>query len=216
MERRKAIKQIGLSFGALVGTPSLVTLLQSCQTQETPWTPTFFSEMQGVFVRKLADTLLPQAGNLPSASEVNVHAFIDKYCQEVLPVDLKPSFRSTLEAVIQSLLADAGETEISNVDASAYGTMLKTHLVATKEEHKNRTAEIAQYLAENGNDPSGMNKKLRFYDFLNNFRDMSIWAYRTNETVGETIMAYKPVPGEQQGCVDLEATTGGMAWSLTW
>jgi len=27
-------------------------------------------------------------------------------------------------------------------------------------------------------------------------------------------LAYSPIPGQQKGCVDLEETTGGRAWSL--
>lgn len=216
MERRKAIKNIGLSFGAMVAAPSALTLLQSCQAQETPWTPTFFSEDQGKFVRRLADVLLPASGSLPSATEVNVHIFIDKFSQEVLSVDLKPSFRKIIDEVMAELLSLSGEEFIGDVDAASYETLLSTHLAKSKEAHKEIMDKVGEYLAENNGDPAGMDKSLRFYDFLYNFRNMAIWAYKTNEVVGETIMAYKSVPGEQKGCVDLDETTGGMAWSLSW
>lgn len=38
--------------------------------------------------------------------------------------------------------------------------------------------------------------------------------FKTNEFIGENVMAYAPIPGQQKGCVDLMETTGGKAWSL--
>jgi len=216
MERRKAIKNIGLSFGAMVATPSVLSLLQSCKEQEAPWTPSFFSEDQGKFVRKLADVFLPSSGNLPSATEVNVHVFIDKFSKEVMSVDVKPAFRKITDMVMAEVLSISGEETIGDVESDSYEKLLTTYLVRSREEHNEIKGKIRAYMEDNEGDLADMDKKLRIYDFLNNFRDMAVWAYKTNEIVGETIMAYKSVPGEQKGCVDLQATTGGMAWSLSW
>jgi hypothetical protein len=32
--------------------------------------------------------------------------------------------------------------------------------------------------------------------------------------VGEKVLAYDPIPASQKGCVSLEETTNGKAWSL--
>jgi len=50
--------------------------------------------------------------------------------------------------------------------------------------------------------------------FANQLRSMTINAFKTNEYIGENVMAYAPIPGEQKGCVDLMEATGGKAWSL--
>jgi hypothetical protein len=52
MERRKALKNIGISLSSMTLTPSLVTVFQSCQS-ETDWTPRFFSLDQNKIVSKL-------------------------------------------------------------------------------------------------------------------------------------------------------------------
>ena len=52
------------------------------------------------------------------------------------------------------------------------------------------------------------------YGFANQLRSLSITAFRTNEYIGENVLAYAPIPGEQRGCVDLMETTGGKIWSL--
>ena len=48
---------------------------------------------------------------------------------------------------------------------------------------------------------------------LNQFKWMSINAYKISETVGETVLAYDPVPGSYF-CGDLNELTGGRSWSL--
>ena len=47
-----------------------------------------------------------------------------------------------------------------------------------------------------------------------NLRNSSVWAYKTSELIGETVLAYAPIPGKQQGCISLDEATGGKAWSL--
>ena len=57
-------------------------------------------------------------------------------------------------------------------------------------------------------------KEALAYSFANQLRSLSITAFRTNEYIGENVLAYAPIPGEQRGCVDLMETTGGKIWSL--
>ena len=49
---------------------------------------------------------------------------------------------------------------------------------------------------------------------LTNLHSLMIRAYRGSELVGEQILAYDPVPGQQIGCIDLDTATGGRIWSL--
>ena len=52
------------------------------------------------------------------------------------------------------------------------------------------------------------------FNFLNTIRQLTITAFKGNEYIGENVLAYVPIPGQQKGCVDLQETTGGRAWSL--
>ena len=87
MERRKAIKNIGLSFGAFVATPTALSVLQSCGPAMEPCAPAFLSEDNGKLLRKLVDGILPGVDDLPSGTGANVHVFIDKYLDEVMPLE---------------------------------------------------------------------------------------------------------------------------------
>lgn len=215
MERRKALKNIGISFGAMAATPSLVSLLQSCQSQEAPWIPSFYTEDQGKFLKRLVDTFLPATGDLPSASSVNVHVFLDKYAKEVISVDDKPNARLGLETTMNALMKMADVENIASVKEEKYVEFLNAHLKKSKKEDEELWGQIHSFMKGNNKRIIGMDERLTIYRFLTQMRGQSIWAYKVSERVGENIMAYKPIPAEQKGCVDLQSTTGGMAWSLS-
>ena len=71
-----------------------------------------------------------------------------------------------------------------------------------------------QKALQNKNKSTKLPKEALAYGFANQLRSLSITAFRTNEYIGENILAYAPIPGEQRGCVDLMETTGGKIWSL--
>jgi len=57
-------------------------------------------------------------------------------------------------------------------------------------------------------------KEALAYEFAVQLRSMTITAFKTNEYIGENILAYVPIPGQQKGCIDLMEATGGKAYSL--
>ncbi len=54
-----------------------------------------------------------------------------------------------------------------------------------------------------------LNENVAISAFATNLRNMTIWAYKTSEYIGEEVLAYLPVPGEYIPCGDLEELTGG-------
>ena len=79
MDRRKALKNMGLAMGYTVATPAVMSLLKSCKTENAEtWTPQFFTPEEGSAIKKLVDVLLPKT-DTPSASELGLHKFLDIY-----------------------------------------------------------------------------------------------------------------------------------------
>lgn len=194
MKRREALKNIGLSAGFVLATPSVFSLLQSCKSDVATWTPSFLSEEQGIVLKNLVDIILPKT-DIPSANDVNVAEFIDAYFGEVYMEneqnELKNNF-NTLTLFLKSNYND-NLSKMSNED---YMDLLDNHMVLSSEESK------------------GLDVKAKdVSDLLNKIRSMSINAYKISETVGETILAYDPVPGATY-CGDLNELTGGKSWSL--
>jgi hypothetical protein len=212
MERRKAIKNIGLSFGAFIATPTALSFLQSCGSSMEPWTPAFLSEDQGKMLRKVVDGIIPAIDDFPSASGVGVHAAIDKYLDEVMPLEDRESFMTSLGQVYDDMLASTGESSFDGVSPEQVDAYLNENLKKTEEELEAMRAEMTKIYfgeAEITELPEGVQQDM----FLINLRDMAISAYKQSEVVGKNILAYDPVPGEFIGCGDLQELTGGRGWT---
>ncbi|MGB3142679.1 MAG: gluconate 2-dehydrogenase subunit 3 family protein, partial [Maribacter sp.] len=75
MDRRRVLKNMGLSLGYIVATPTLLGIVQSCKSEPAiTWTPEFLTNDQGAVLTKLVDIILPKT-DTPSASEVQADIF---------------------------------------------------------------------------------------------------------------------------------------------
>ena len=200
MDRRKALKGLGLSLGYVVATPAILSMLQSCKkdaASTVSWKPQFFSAEEGSVVESLVDLILPKTADLPGASDVNVAEFIDLYTSKVSGKEEQEGYKKGLAAVIEAL-----GKPVNKLTTDDYDRLLAKYLKASKEEQE----------AFRKNEKDGA-----VLGTLMGLRGSAIWAYKTSELVGEEILAYDPVPGEQKGCITVEEATGewgGRAWSL--
>jgi hypothetical protein len=215
MDRRVALKNMGLALGYTVATPTLLSLVQGCKNVETVnWTPDFFTKEQGNVLHKLVDIILPKT-DTPSASEVNVHIFIDRFINEIME-DVEQSItKLSFEKFIAKALKDSGKDEANDLTSEDLEPVLAEALQLSEEEEilneelviKNPSAMIKGENDAVADEPVS-------YNFAKNLRDMTIWGYKTSEYIGEEVLAYLPVPGEYIGCGDLNELTGGKDWSL--
>lgn len=103
MDRRIALKNMGLALGYTVATPTLISIVQSCKKEVAfDWKPSFFSPEEGHVVKLMVDILLPKT-DTPSASELNVHIFIDELADKVMFSDADflslPSAKQNIENI---------------------------------------------------------------------------------------------------------------------
>lgn len=192
MDRRKAIKGLGLSLGYVIATPSVISILQSCKNDpQISWTPQFFSSNESFVLEKLIDLILPKTNDLPSALDVNIPQFIDAYVNEVSSKAEQEKLKKGIATISESLSKSANN--------EAFKSLLTKYL---KADQKDKEAFF-----ENEDDTLVL-------ETLINLRTMTIWTYKTSEKAGEEILAYDPIPGDFLGCISLEETTKGKAWSL--
>lgn len=212
MDRRKALRSIGLSAGFMAVTPGMMSLLQSCKTDAATWVPVHLTPDQGALVRAITDVILP-ASDTPSATAVNVPEFIDKYIGSGISESDQQFFQWTLDELHKNLLESYGD--ISDIRHEEYVAFLSTHL---RDAHKNAadlTARARSYAKamEQGEkvdvDAGAIN-----YAALSRLRDLAVFAYTNSEMVGKEVLAYDPIPGGYTGCGSLEELSGGKAWSL--
>ena len=198
MKRREALKNLGLATGFFVATPSIISLLQSCTSDVKTWTPVFLSIDEGVVLTNLADIFIPKT-DIPSATEVNVPQFIDKYIKEVLDDESQAQVKTAFGTIISILKPDA-ETKIEKVTQEEYKALLDNYMLLEDEIDQEREANLEA-------------KDLTKSEFLNNLKWMTINAYKTSQEIGENVLVYDPVPGAYL-CGDLQELTGGKSWSL--
>jgi hypothetical protein len=199
MKRRDALKNLGLAAGFAITAPSIFSMLQSCTTDVKTWVPQFLTSDEQKVLTNLVDIILPKTATTPSATEVKVPQFIDRYIHEVIETKDQEITRAAFNKLI-GLLKSSETESIDYVTTAQYTALLDKHLLITgdidEEREANPEAEI-----------------MTTSEFLGQLKWMTINAYRNSEQVGENILVYEPVPAEYY-CGDLQELTGGKAYSL--
>ena len=213
MDRRKALKNIGLGAGFLVATPTVLSLLQSCKS-EPDFIPNFLSKGQGHALRRMVDLIIPSDETIPGAVDVGVHEFIDNFWNEVVPEESQAQVRLAFAGL-------AGEfTKTFNKDMSEgkteeFDQLLSKYLSVSEEEQKGFDIRAGEFYQAFDKDPSAtMDTDLACNQLFGQVRGMTVWGWQTSEEIGENVLAYEPIPGQQVGCLSVEDATGGKAYSL--
>jgi len=215
MDRRKALKNMGLSLGYAVATPTLISIMQSCKdtAPELEWTPDFFTKDEGSILTHLVDLILPKT-DTPSASEVQVNLFIDKFINEVMEKEQQDFVKMTMGKFINKALEASKKELATNLTPEDLEPPLATALKVSKHQEALNQQALEEYMeASKEGDPGDLNDELAAYAFASQLRGMTVWGYKTSEYVGKKVLAYLPLPGEYIGCGDVETLTGGKAWS---
>lgn len=215
MDRRRVLKNMGLSLGYMVATPTLLGIIQSCKSEPTvTWTPVFFTQNEGNVLTKLVDIILPKTDTL-SASEVQVDIFIDKFAQDVMEKEQQDFFKMSMSNFMDKALTDSGKENAEDLTSEDLEPVLASSLKYSKDQQTEMFESINSYteaIAEGKT--STLDDETTRFAFANNLRGMTIWGYKASEYVGEEVLAYLPVPGEYIPCGDMQELTGGKAWSL--
>lgn len=199
MKRRDAIKNLGFAAGFAIAAPSFFSLLQSCKSAELPWSTQFFTEDEKAIITNLVDIILPKTEGTPSATELNVPQFIDKYIAEVLDIKNQNLVRNGF-STIKLTLKPNKETNINDISQEEYTALLDTYLLVRGDVDKEREENLESL-------------ELTKSEFLNQIKYLTIKAYLTTEEIGENVLKYDPVPTDYY-CGDLQELTEGKSWSL--
>jgi hypothetical protein len=214
MNRRKAIKNLGLSLGTISLTPAVLTLLQSCQN-DLDWNPVFFDSNQIKFISEITNLIIPSSDEVPGSNELNLIRFIDLYISNVRNNDDQIFIKSSLDSFIENYYNKSNKNSLTNYDIEELDEILKYYFksdVSKQELWSSDFNKIKNSILD-GSIESSSNDALSFY-FLKTIRDLTITAFKGSEYIGKNILVFRPVPGQQKGCVDLLETTNGRAWTI--
>ena len=215
MDRRKALKNMGLAMGYTVATPTLISIMQSCAGEPIlEWTPEFFSKDQGAVLTKLVDIILPKT-DTPSASEVQVNIFIDRFINEVADKEQQDFVKMSMGRFLEKATKDAGKEKVADLNSEDLEKTLGATLKVSKALEASNGKAVQDYMmAIKEGKEALLDDKIASHAYATNLREMTIMGYKTSEYVGEEILAYLPIPGEYIACGDLQELTGGKDWSL--
>ena len=214
MQRRTALKNIRLSFGALTLSSTVVSLFESCQTGAAAWSPEFFTAEQAGFVSKVIDVMLPTTIT-PGANDLNLTQFMDGYMQHVASPEDRTFAQMALPIVSKLTLEAAGKTSVTDITNADVDFQLNRFLRADEatQEARGKALDVWAEATEN-EETLVIPEEGVAQAMINSLRRLAVFSFKNSEVIGETVLAYAPVPGEQKGCVSIEGATGGRAWSL--
>lgn len=239
MERRSALKNMGLALGYAVATPTLVSLVQSCKEKAAyaSWVPTFFEKDEGYVLAQLVDIILPKT-DTPSATELNVHIFIDELAAKLMKTQEetiqntksewvaldggkiksknKDFLKMTMGKFTDAALEASGKDELSDLNFEDFEPLLAKHLKKMSdeaEEAHDKTLDAYAAAVLSG-ETAELDAEVACVEFAHSIRGLATWGYKSSEYIAEEVLAYMPVPGEYIACGDVDELTQGKAWSL--
>ncbi len=228
MDRRQALRNIGWGAGALVATPTIMSLLQSCKN-DPAWTPAFLTVGQGHALKTMVNLIIPSDEEMAGAEELGVHQFIDAYWDQCLApskVGLEDEYTKVSVTSEQQFIKDAFanletsfqntyEKELGKGSVQEYDELLAAYLKSSKEEQQAHQMKIWEYTEAVEKDPSAtLDSEAMNYFLLSTIRDLTVSAWKDTEQIGENVLWYDPVPTQYIGCLPLSEAGNGKAMSL--
>lgn len=214
MKRRQLIKNLGLGGVALVATPTVLSLLQSCKAEGPVFDTVFINKSQGLALRHIVDLIIPSDETAPGAVDVGVHSFIDSYWNEVVSEENKEQIKDGFDALADRLQDATGKT-FETAEAEDYDKLLIKYLTASVEQEKDFNKSLGEFYQAYQKDKTvKVDPDAGAFSLLGNIRGMTIWGWKQSEEIGENVLAYEPIPGRQVGCLSVDEATGGKTYSL--
>lgn len=212
MNRRQAIRNLSLGAGYIVAAPAVFNLLQSCKSDHTSeWEPQYLSPANGFALTEILDIILPKT-DTPGASDLNLAQFIDSYMNEVAGEKEKESFNAGANALAINFKSTF-DKEISDGERKEFEELIKKYLGAEKTQREDYLKRLSA--KQDPEEPEvELDTDASSYGYLDTVRNLGIWAWKNSEAVGEKVLWYDPIPGQQIGCMDLGEQGNGKAMAL--
>lgn len=197
MKRRDALKNTALLGGSAMLSSSLLTLLQSCQTEtRLDWQPKFLSVDQAQLVSALVDTILPTT-DTPGGLDVKVDMFIDLVYHKMYDEEGQKQVAAEMDQFNEKCTTKFGKS-FHQLDAEQ-----KKILLQEEEANSPKLGRGVWGMTVEKTEPAG---------FYRSFKSMAVWGYCSSEEIGKNVLNYDPIPGPYKGCVPLSDV--GKVYSL--
>lgn len=189
MDRREAIRRTAWMTGAAWIIPGVLATLQSCRETEKSesWSPEQLSLNQGQLLALISDTILPETHS-PSASQVDVHHFVDLLMRDV--------FSET-----ESNRISDGLDQFEDYCIEKTGISYSDHGIQQRHDLLKLIDDDAYSDQPTGSFDSVF---LQQYKFI---KSLVITTYFTTEEGVKQNLEYLPIPGDYEGCIGVDGDT---------
>jgi len=193
MDRRDAVKRVGLLMGGAVSAPALAAILNGCAPKSEPlaWQPTFFTEDQAKAVADMSDIFIPTT-DTPGARELGIPQFIEEMVAQIYDDDYRGRFTNGLNEILEKVKTEEGNP-FHELDKE-----VKEKLVSGLNEDAVKTIPLPK-AEERG--------------FILLFKELLLMGYCTSETGATQVLQYQQVPGAYNGCIPMAEAGEGRAWA---
>ena len=187
MNRRDALKGTAMIMGYAITGSTVAALMQSCESgPKLSWTPAVLSKSQAQTLSALIDRILPRTAT-PGGLDVGTDQFIDKILASAFPENIQKGFAVGLDAFNEEAKSMQGKDFIKLEDSK------KDEVVRAFEEKSGPLPGVLwAYNFADGND----------FPFYRMMKELALLGYFHSEKIGKEVLAYDPIPGSYQGCID--------------
>lgn len=218
MKRRDALKSTGLVLGYSLSAGTIAAVMNGCKAPtETGWMPTTLDKGSVDLIAEIAETILP-ATDTPGAKDVLVHRFVD----EAITKALRPNQKAHIIKGIKGLgpmIKDLTGSSFMDMNAEErLAAVIKLEDTADAFNKDFYAKQRAKNEAENaGKEPERAGPMVdieatEFRHFYSDLKGLITAGYFTSEKVGKEVLAYDPIPGGYDPC--MEMTSDQNAWTL--
>lgn len=178
MDRRKLIKTMTFALGATIATPTLMSLLSSCNSStESNWTPLFLDTKKGIVLQQLSNIILPTNVTLA----IDIPKFIDLVLNDVIsPTDQQLFLKGAV--AFEDVFERKYNTSIHKGTSDELKSLL-THYFRISATEKT----AIETLMSNAQHPQKKNNKQLIYSYLFFIRKYTIWGYATANPTSRNI-----------------------------
>lgn len=205
MERRKALKNIGFGSAALFSSSMLFGAMQGCSATPTvDWIPVFFTPEEAAQMEKICEGIAPKT-TTPGAIEAGVPNHLDQ-AFSVFSTELEAEYFKRGLAVFVKNFNDNQEVSFNKATTEQITDAINGYF-----RKYNDDPSILRGYRETFNAAGEKSDDFVEVHFVTSVVDATFDSYFTSELVGETVMAYDPIPVNYNGCIPLEP--GQKSWS---
>ena len=213
MKRRDVLKTTGLALGYSLSAGTVAAIMNGCKAPTEPgWTPSAVDHKTIDLIAEVAETILP-ATDTPGAKDVLVHRFID----EVLIDTYGPKQKAHMMAGLKNLSDDLGGNFMKMSADDKLKAVIALEEKADKADQEMWTKYQAEEEAKKEEEPPRagpmeLSEPEYFRHYYKELKSLIVAGYFSSQQVGTEVLAYDPIPGGYDPCIDL--AEGQKAWSF--